>query len=302
MDGTWWLTFGGAAKRDSVLKRAGTSLVELIIALTLMGLVLGAATSSLLHQQRGARWAGALGGAEAQMRPLVQLLPAELAVLDAGAGDLVSGAASDSTIQIRAVVASSLACDTAAIAVTLLPDLTSGVATGGVARAPVVGDSLWFYPSDSLGWQPRRVVSVTHGSTACRLPATPAGAAYKLTLDAPAYASGGTPVRVTRQERYVVYRASDGWWYLGARAWSVAAGSFAAPQPIAGPFLRTRGSAITGFRYFDSLGAVVVPNGTNERAIARVRVSSIALVPSLAGSDSVRRDSADVALARSGAL
>ena len=101
----------------------------------------------------------------------------------------------------------------------------------------------------------------------------------------------------------IVYRASDGWWYLGNRAWSAVSGTFAAPQPIAGPFLRSLGSGVrTGFRYFDSLGAVVVPNGANERSIARVRVSSIALVPSLAGTDSVRRDSADIALARNGAL
>jgi hypothetical protein len=285
-----------------VLSRAGTSLVELIIALTLTALVLGAATSSLLHQQRGARWAGALGGAESQMRPLVQVLPAELALLDAGAGDLASGAASDSTMQIRAVVASSLACDSAAVALTLLPDATSGVAMGGVARAPAADDSLWFYASDSVGWQPRRVVGVSHPVTACALPATPAGRSYRLTLDAPANVPGGTPVRVTRQERYAIYRASDGWWYLGARAWSAVIGGFSAPQPIAGPFLRARGAAITGFRYFDSLGAIVVPNGSNERTIARVRVSSVALVPSLAGTDSVRRDSADVALARSGAL
>ena len=83
-------------------------------------------------------------------------------------------------------------------------------------------------------------------------------------------------------------------------------GSFldaAAPQPIAGPFVRsTRGGASTGFRYFDSLGARVIPNGTNERTIARVRLSSIALVPSFAGTDSIRRDSADVALTRGGAL
>jgi hypothetical protein len=297
------MAIGHAAERDRVLSRAGTSLVELIIALALAALVLGAATSSLLHQQRGARWAGALGGAESQMRPLVQLLPAELAPLDAGAGDVVSGAASDSTLQIRAVVASSLACDSAASTLTLLPDAAAGVATGGVARAPIAGDSLWLYPNDSLGWQPRRVMGVTHGITVCGLPASPAGPAYRLALDAPANAPGGTPVRVTRQERYVVYRASDGWWYLGARAWSATTGSFAAPQPIAGPFLRSRASGeITGFRYFDSLGAAVVPNGTNERAIARVRVSSIALVPSLAGTDSIRRDSADVALARSGAL
>ena len=286
-----------------MLSRAGTSLVELIVALALTALVLGTATSSLLHQQHGARWAGALGVAESQMRPLVQILPAELASRDAGAGDVTSGAASDSTMQIRAVIASSLACDSAAGVLTLLPDATSGVATGGVARTPLAGDSVWFFPSDSIGWQPRRVVGVSHGRTACALPAALAGPAYHLSLDAPADVPGGTPARVTRQERYVIYRASDGWWYLGARAWSAVTSSFSAPQPMAGPFLRSApGGTITGFRFFDSLGVVLVPDGTNERAIARVRVSSITLIPSLAGSDSVRRDSADVALARGGAL
>jgi len=286
-----------------VLSRAGTSLVELIIALALGALVLGTAASSLLHQQRGARWAVASSGAEAQMRPLAQLLPGELASLDADAGDIGSGTASDSTLQLRAVVASSLSCDSAALVVTLVPDLPAGTPAGGVARPPVAGDSLWFYPNDSLGWQARHVVRVSRASVGCSLPASPASATYRLTLSAPASVPGATPLRVTRQERYVVYRASDGWWYLGARTWSSATSTFAAPQPIAGPFVRALpAGAITGFRYFDSLGAALVPNGANERAVARVRVSSIALVPSLAGSDSVRRDSADVSLERRGAF
>ena len=286
-----------------MLSRAGTSLVELIVALALAAVVLGTATSSLLHQQRGARWAVVSSGAEAQMRPLAQLLPGELAPLDAGAGDLVSGSLSDSTMQLRVVVASSVACDSATTVLTLVPDAPSRVAIGGVGRAPVIGDSLWFYPSDSLGWQSRRVIAVGHPSVTCGRPASTAGSAYRLTLDAPAGAPGATPVRITRQERYVVYRASDGWWYLGNRAWSAATGTFAAPQPIAGPFVRSLASGVrTGFRFFDSLGVVVVPNGMNERSITRVRVNSVALVPSLAGSDSVRRDSADVALARNRAL
>jgi hypothetical protein len=286
-----------------MLSRRGTSLVELLIALALTALVLGTATSSLLHQQREARWTDALGGAESQMRPFAQVLQSELAPLDAAAGDLVSGAVSDSTIQIRALVASSLACDSAAATVTLLPDATAGVSVGGIARAPVVGDSLWFLVSDSVGWQSRTVVGVAHPSASCRLPPSPPSGTFRLTLDAPVNAAGATPIRITRQERYVVYRASDGWWYLGARAWSAVTNGFAAPQPIAGPFVRlVRGGAITGFRYFDSSGVQVMPNGANERTIARVRLGTLALVPSFAGTDSVRRDSADVALARGAAF
>jgi hypothetical protein len=286
-----------------VLTRRGTSLVELVIALALAGLVLGTAAASLLRQQRSARWVGALGGSESQMRPLAQLLPAELAPLDAAAGDVAAGEASDSTLQLRAVVASSLACDSAAAVVVLVPDAAPGVAIAGVARAPVAGDSVWLHPSDSVGWLSRRVVGVTRASTGCSAPPALAGGAYRLALDAPADVPGGTPLRVTRQERYAVYKAGDGRWYLGIRAWSASTGSFAAPQPLAGPFVRSvPGGGITGFRYFDSAGAPLVPDGSNERAIARVRVSSIALVPSVSGTDSLRRDSADVALVRHGAF
>ena len=286
-----------------MLSRRGTSLVELVIALALAGVVLAAATASLLRQQRGARWVGALGGTESQMRPLAQLLPAELSLLDATAGDLVPGEVNDSSMQLRAVVASSLACDTAIGVVTLLPDAAAGVAIAGIARAPVASDSLWFYPNDSIGWQARRVVGVGRASASCSMPPASAGGAYRLGIDRPADVPGGTPDRVTRHERYSIYKASDGRWYLGVRTWSAAASAFSATQPIAGPFVRSvAGRGITGFRYFDSVGVTLVPDGANERAIARVRISSIALVPSVSGGDSLRRDSADVALVRRGAF
>ena len=45
-----------AARRHPVLTRAGTSLVELLVALALGGIVLAVASGSMLRQQRGARW------------------------------------------------------------------------------------------------------------------------------------------------------------------------------------------------------------------------------------------------------
>ena len=81
---------------------------------------------------------------------------------------------------------------------------------------------------------------------------------------------GGTPVRITRQERYLFYRASDGARYLGISEWSATLGRFAPPQPIAGPFERaSRGSARTSFVYFDAAGALMVPDGANERTVSR---------------------------------
>jgi prepilin-type N-terminal cleavage/methylation domain-containing protein len=52
-----------------VLKRAGMSLAELLVALALGGIVLAVAAGSMLRQQRGARWIEGLTGAELQLRP-----------------------------------------------------------------------------------------------------------------------------------------------------------------------------------------------------------------------------------------
>ena len=132
------------------------------------------------------------------------------------------------------------------------------------------------------------------------MPTSAPAPTFQLLLDAPADAPAGTPVRITRWERWVVYRASDGRWYAGIRDFSPATSRFLAAQPIAGPFLRGAGAGPrTGFRYFDAAGNMLVADGTNERGIARVRVTTLSVVKSTA-TDSVRLDSADAVLSRPG--
>ena len=130
------------AQWHPVLRRPGVTLVELLVALALGGLVLAVAAGSLLRQQRATRWIDGLTGAELQLRPVLRLVTDELEPLDAGAGDLAAGQASDSSLELRAVIASSLSCDSSA-AVTLVPETEAPPPLGGVARAPVVGDSVW---------------------------------------------------------------------------------------------------------------------------------------------------------------
>jgi prepilin-type N-terminal cleavage/methylation domain-containing protein len=281
-----------------VLRRAGLSLVELLVALALGGIVMAAAASSMLRQQRGVRWIEGLTGAELQLRPVLRLLTDELSLLDAGAGDLAAGQASDSSLQLRTVVAASLACDSAGV-LTLLPDTGVSPPLAGLARPPEPGDSVWLY-FDAIGWRARSIVNVSRATTACAVPASAAGPTYRLGLDQPPDAPAGTPVRITRWERWVVYRAGDGRWYVGIRDFSPATGRFLAAQPVAGPFVRAaRDGVRTGFRYFDASGWEFVPDGTNERNIARVRVTTLSAVPASVAAD-VRRDSADAVLARAG--
>jgi prepilin-type N-terminal cleavage/methylation domain-containing protein len=282
-----------------VLRRAGVSLAELLVALTLGGIVLAVASSTMLRQQRGVRWVERLSGAELQVRPVMRLLADELSLLDASAGDVAPGQASDSSLQLRFAVAASLTCDSAS-ALTLIPESASTPAMAGGASAPAVGDSVWLYRGAAFGWLARTVTAVSRTTTACAAPTSAAGPTFRLLLDAPPAAAAGTPVRVTRWERWVVYRAGDGRWYVGVRDYSPATSRFLAAQPVAGPFLlAVRRGARTGFRYFDASGARLDPDGTNEERIARVRITALSVVPST-GADSVRVDSVDAVLSRPG--
>ncbi|HEX7978435.1 MAG TPA: hypothetical protein VF461_07525 [Gemmatimonadaceae bacterium] len=284
-----------------MLRRAGSSLVELLVALGLAAVLLAAATGSMLRQQRAAHWVGILGAAEAQAGHAVRLLPEELALLDAAAGDIVPGQASDSAIELRAVVASAIACDSATSVVTLAPDAGAAPPLGGISRAIAVGDSLWFL-TDSLGWLARTVVAASRTTTGCLRPFAPSASTTRLTLDTALNVGGGTPLRVTRHERWLFYRASDGRWYLGMRDWNAASARFNASQPVAGPFVRAlRSGERTGFRFYDSLGNALIPDGTNEGNIARVRVATLSGVAAYGVADTVRRDSADAVLPRRGA-
>jgi hypothetical protein len=160
---------------------------------------------------------------------------------------------------------------------------------------------VWLYGGAPLGWRARVVTGLLRVTTACAVPTSAPGPAFRLMLDGPADVAAGTPVRVTRWERWVVYRGGDGRWYAGIRDYSPATARFLASQPIAGPFLRAaRGGARTGFRYFDATGNALDPDGTNEASIARVRLTALSVVPSM-GADSVRVDSADAVLSRPGA-
>jgi hypothetical protein len=106
----------------------------------------------------------------------------------------------------------------------------------------------------------------------------------------------GAPVRITRPTRYSFYRSGDGTWQLGFREWTETTGSFSAPQPVAGPFLRNSDGRRSRFRYFASSGEELVGTGV-ERAVSRIRLLTYALtVAREAGQDSVRADSIDVAL------
>ena len=283
-----------------MLNRRAASLIELLVSLTLGSIVLAAATSSVLRQQRTHDRIVSVAASDVQLRTATTVLANQLSFVDAAAGDLTLGQAQDTALQFRATVGVGLSCDRRTGAVLLLPDTAGEVSLGGFASQPRAGDSLWFL-ADSL-WTGTRVDGVVAVSASCPTPFSVSGATLRLTLAAlndtiPA----GAPLRITRSTRYAIYRSGDGTWQLGFREWSESTGSFASPQPVAGPLLRQSDGRSSRFRFFGETGAELTGSDFEAR-VTRIRIVTHALsIARERGQDSVRSDSVDVALQRASA-
>ena len=116
-----------------MLSRRGTSLIEVLIALVLAAIVLGPATGTLLRQQRGMTKLTVAAQSGAQRRAANALLASPLALQTPTTEDIADGEARDTSLQIRAVVASGLACDSSAGPAFVTTD--SAGAAIGVANA-----------------------------------------------------------------------------------------------------------------------------------------------------------------------
>lgn len=272
------------------------TLVELLVALALAAIVLGAATSSSLRQQRSHANIIAGTDADAQIRAATLVLAGQLDLLDPMVGDLVQGEAQDTAMQVRAPIAQSLACTREIGAATLLPDVPGSVGVGGAVSTPRAGDTLWWLADTA--WHAERIVGANSVRSACAN-GLGAGQTTQLILGGRDTIDGGAPLRVTRQTRYSIYLASDGTHQLGVREWNDSTHRFAAPQPVAGPLLARNGTRRTGFRYFDASGAelTTASGPIDVRSVARIRITaqSVVAVRSAPG-PSVRVDSVDVAL------
>lgn len=281
--------------------RAGATLAELVVALTLAAVVLATATRSLLHQQRTASTIGGAARSAAQLRAATGALATELSTLAAGAGDLAPGEVRDTALQLRTFVAGGTACDDAVGAATFAgeDDSSADAIVGAVPRA---GDSLWWYAGASEGgWHGRPIVASDSVAAPCRLTGAPTGALRRVALAGPDTIRLGAHLRVSRPVRYSFYRSGDGSWQLGLRDWSVSTHSFAPPQPIAGPFVMRAGRERSGFRFFDADG-VELPMGAagvDAARVARLRITVLSPDRSAAATrDRFSRDSLDIALQR----
>ena len=241
----------------SILNRRGFTLVELLVALVLLGIVTTAIYRVLVNGHRTYQSQTQRIDLQQNIRAAVTILPAEFREMNAADGD-IKGMWPDS-VQIRAMRQFGVMCTA--------PVLDGGAVTGKffilrnemlTGRAFVVGDSVVVFHEgiestrNDDGWAIGRVtlapsaVNCPDGRAGTRVNVDFAAFAAPLTNVAGAIPVGGV-VRGFEVVTYKNYQASDGLWYLGMST------PTAALQPLVGPL-----SGNTGLRlnYYDAAGAV----------------------------------------------
>lgn len=303
-------------------------MVELLIVMSLLGLIGTMITMILVRQQRFYRVVTSITDARARMRDVATILPTDLRGTSTIGGDVL--ALSDSALQFRAFVGTAVLCRYVPGSPTVVELPPRVLASGNVLTAwinpPAPQDIAFLYnDSTSAGnaddsWTEFTVTDTTSGTDATWCPSngTPAfttaadNAAhrYRITLSgAPTQTQIrlGAPIRFAREVRYSVYRATDNQWYVGFQR-CTASGTAGVPGPcgtrelLAGPVLPATGDTLTSglfFVYQDQTGAAVtsmaqastiaaVGIGIRTNSESLWRAASTAIQQSLPGGDSLR--------------
>ncbi len=268
--------------------RRGYTLVELLVALTLLAVLLAGLTGVLARQWRMYASLDARHAARVQLRAGADAMRASLRPLSARADSLVASdvvALTDTLIDVRSTLGASVVCGMPDARTVDLPPLSLDPPTlSWWTSPPQSGDLMLVHDAPTDSWSSATIESVGSSVGACGAspllrPSDAGRARLRVRITAPlaAGAAVGSPVRLLRRVRWQHYRASDGRWYLGQREWDGSAWS--GVQPVAGP-LRGPGSPAglsVGGR--DSAGAASGgPAGGPLDAASLARVREIGIV------------------------
>jgi prepilin-type N-terminal cleavage/methylation domain-containing protein len=270
------------------VSRRGFTIVELLVALVLLSVLVGAVADVVARQWRAQAALDARRAAHAQLLAAADALRPMLRMA-AGDGDAADSSdlaiVSDSLLEVRATMGASVVCAVVdARTVELPPVAAASPALTWWRAAPQPGAAALFH--GDRGWVARDVeaLGTAVGGCAGAPLAGAMGAAprFRLRLVSPLPSGivAGAPVRFVRRVRWLHYRASDGRWYLGEREWD---GAFwTGTQPVAGPLRPPgprRGLSVVAR---DSAGNVVDATGRVVRIEVVVRADAGPSVDSVA--------------------
>jgi prepilin-type N-terminal cleavage/methylation domain-containing protein len=225
--------------------RRGFTLIELMIVVSLLGIIGSMLTAILVRQQRFHRAVTNITDARARMRDVATIMPTDLRGISTAAHDIL--ALSDTSIQFRAFIGAAVLCNFPSGTVIEIPPktLASGNVLSSWINTPSPNDIVYLYDDGLLAgnaddsWDPYLISDTTSAANSAWCPSTNtipfttaadnAARRYRLTLATagtgtfpPQYQTPngwhirmGAPIRFAREVRYSIYAASDGQWYIG---------------------------------------------------------------------------------------
>jgi len=228
--------------------RRGFSLHELLVSLSVMGVVFALATHFAVRHMRFFRQVADLITVRSQLGQVTGIVRSVLANVAPASGELL--VAQDSALEIRLLTGTSFVCSgrPGTLAVPA-PGASDGMSSTFV-RAPGPGDRLSALFSDSVGatWLHLEVASAPVPAGSCALDPV-VGSTWSIATAEPMQLPPGAALRFTRPLRLSLYESSDSRWYLGAKDWNESARQFNTIQPVAGPLLRYDDGPGSGLRF-----------------------------------------------------
>jgi prepilin-type N-terminal cleavage/methylation domain-containing protein len=218
-----------------VVSRRGWTLHEMIISLTIMGIVVALAAHTATGQLRFFRGVGEIVAQRSQIGHAGAIAASVLWGASSVGGDIT--VAQDSAIEVLVTIGSAVTCDGTPGHVTIPAAAAApGNALAAFIASPNAGDRVVAFFEDTLGatWLGLHAASAASSGGGCvHFPSV--AATWTVELREPLTVPAGTVLRFMRPLRLSLYRASDNRWYLGAKDWNGAAQRFNSIQPLAGP-------------------------------------------------------------------
>lgn len=302
-------------RRHPARPRRGMTLVEIMIALVLLGIVSGVVMRVIMRQQRFYQGVNQIMAQRGQLRQATSVLPLDLRSLSSVGNDIL--AASDASMEFMVNIGTSVVCEVVSNSEVALPPetlasnqtLTSWFGYG----PPPLGASVYIYNDSSVTgndddrWKQLTIAGVDSSTSKCPSGSFTEGGdvgRYRMILKVtdPAgftdpvtsgplsqYINRGAPVRVVRRVRYALYQETDGKWYLGFAPYNTATNAYDDLAPVSGPYdaySASPGAANgLGFKYYDVDGVEIAAGADSA---SRTRIARVDLIVRARTSGNVR--------------
>ena len=261
--------------------RRGLSLVEIMVALVLLGIVAPGIMTVVMRQQQFYRSATEVIDTRSQIRQAASVVPVDVRGVSSVGGDILN--MSDSSLDVRGNIGSALVCSHTPNSITIPPlNLANGRYFTTFLTRPKVNDVLLIFDELTPGnqdddWVPYTIASIDSANSGCTnftdatLDNGKFRYVYTFTTNLSPTIVDGAPLRMARGVKYSIYKSpSDGLWWMGYRECRGNGSNCDAVQPVSGPYKPyvpndTINSGVS-FVYRDSTGAIT----TNKANVARV--------------------------------